>query len=79
MNLEEKAREILERSEAADHEATEVLLTVKEYAALYGLHEQTVYTAIRYGRRLNGRVERPTSHAIRIAVPRESIKTLKSA
>lgn len=71
--------DILDESRREEAESNEVLLTVKEYAGLYGVHLQTVYTAIRYGRRINGRVERPTSHTIRIAVPRESIKELKSA
>lgn len=60
----------------AEHDREE-LLTVKEYAAIFGIHEQTVYTAIRYGRRLQGRVERPSPRTIRIAVPRESIAGLR--
>lgn len=68
-----EAQRVLEAAEQ------EELLTVKQYADIFGLHEQTVYTAIRFGRHLNGRVERPTSHTIRIAVPRESIARLKSA
>lgn len=60
-------------------DAEEVLLTVKEYADLHRLHVQTVYSAVRYGRKLAGRVVRSSSHTIRIAVSRESIKTLKIA
>jgi len=62
-----------------DEQHEEDWLTVKQYAARYGLHIQTVYTAIRFGHRLLGRVERPSPHAIRIVVPRESISRLKSA
>lgn len=62
-----------------DEAEREVLLSVKQYAARYGIHIQTVYTAIRLGRRLHGRVERPSEGTIRIAVPRESIITRKSA
>ena len=53
-----------------DDEADEELLTVKEYAERFRVHEQTVYSAIRYGRRLYGRVVRPAPHTVRIAVPR---------
>jgi len=52
-------------------------LTVKEYAALYRLHVQTVYTAIRF-QRLPHAVVR-IGRAIRITVPRESIEDRKSA
>lgn len=52
-------------------------LTVKEYAAEYRLHVQTIYSAIRYGR-LPHDVER-IGRAIRIIVPRESIAGRKSA
>lgn len=76
MNLEDQAREIVEQARQADHD---VRLTVKEYASWQRVHPQTVYSAIREGRRLEGRVERPSSHTIRIVVPRGSIKTLKSA
>lgn len=54
------------RQEEVDKE----LLTVKQYAARFGVHVQTVYSAIRYGRRLQGAVVRPTSRTIRIAVLR---------
>jgi hypothetical protein len=54
-----------------------VRLTVKEYADLYRLHVQTIYTAIRFGR-LDHDVER-FGRAIRIVVPRESIQGRKSA
>lgn len=56
----------------------ERLFTVKEYAARYGVHVQTVYSAIRRGL-FPHRVERPTSRTIRIVVPRESIEERKSA
>jgi hypothetical protein len=52
-------------------------LTVKEYAAEYRLHVQTVYTAIRF-HRLPHDVER-IGRAIRIVVPRESIEQRKTA
>lgn len=54
------------------------LLTVKQYAERYGLHVQTVYTAIRSGR-LRYLVVRPTPRTIRIDVSRESIQARKSA
>lgn len=69
----DRARDVIAASER------EELLTVKEYADLFGIHVQTVYSAIRFGHHLQGRVERPTSRTIRIAVPRESIQRLKSA
>lgn len=71
--------DVFDDSRQEEAASEEVLLTVKEYASLKRVHVQTVYTAIRYGRRINGRVERPTSHTIRIAVSRGSIKELKSA
>jgi predicted DNA-binding transcriptional regulator AlpA len=63
---------------AAKAEERETLLTVKEYAARYGLHIQTVYSSIRRGL-FPHRIERPTSRAIRIIVSRGSIHKLKSA
>jgi hypothetical protein len=53
------------------------LLTVKEYACMYRLHVQTIYTAIRLNR-LPHAVDR-IGRSIRIAVPRESIEGQKSA
>lgn len=48
------------------------LLTVKEYAELYRVNIQTIYTAIRRGR-FKLPIVRPTGGgAIRIAVPREN-------
>lgn len=70
--------EILDESRGEEAASEELLLTVKEYASRYGLHVQTIYSAIRRGL-FPHRVERPTSHTIRIAVSRESIKELKSA
>lgn len=60
-------------------EAGELYLTVKEYAARFGLHVQTVYSAIRHGHRLYGSVIRSSPRSIRIAVPRESIQGLTHA
>ena len=62
-----------------EHAADGVRLTVKEYASVFGVHFQTVYSAIRHGHKLLGRVERPSSRTIRIVVPRESIEERKSA
>lgn len=52
-------------------------ITVKEYASIFRLHIQTVYTAIRYNR-LPHHVIR-VGRAIRISVPRESINERKTA
>lgn len=57
----------------------EVELTVKEYADLHRLHVQTVYSAIRQGNRVYGRVVRTSVRSIRIYVPRESIQARKIA
>lgn len=51
-----------------DHE----WLTVKEYAEMFRLHVQTVYTAIRK-KQINHPIER-TGRAIRIDVSRETIQ-----
>ena len=61
------------------HLDAEDFLTVKQYAVRYNVHIQTVYSAIRHGHQLDGRVVRATKGSIRIAVPRENISTLKSA
>lgn len=79
MTLRPEAEQVIQESHREERLASELRLTVKEYAARHGLHVQTVYTAIRYGRKLEGRVERPSSRTIRIVVPRESIQTLTSA
>lgn len=52
-------------------------ITVKEYAARYSVHIQTVYTAIRYNR-LDHVVVR-VGRAIRILVPRGSIDQRKAS
>jgi excisionase family DNA binding protein len=52
-------------------------LTVKEYAEMFRVHVQTVYSAIRLGR-LSHPWER-VGRSIRIDVSRESIEERKSA
>jgi len=80
MSLDDQAREAVAASQREEQASqAEDLLTVKEYADLHRVHIQTVYSAIRQGHRLNGRVERPTPRTIRIAVPRGSIQRLRSA
>jgi hypothetical protein len=69
----------LQAATREDQATIEVLLTAKQYAEHYGIHVQTVYTAIRYGRHLEGRVVRPSKRAIRIAVSRGSIQRLTHA
>jgi hypothetical protein len=54
------------------------LLTVKEYALRCGIHEQTVYSAVRYGYKLQGLAIRVSKRVIRIAVPRGSV-TIRAA
>lgn len=65
------------REAVAEQEAFNELLTVKEYATRYGLHVQSVYSAIRY-RRFKLPIVRLMSRSIRIKVPRESIQGLNS-
>lgn len=55
----------------------DVWLTVKEYADQRGVHEQTVYSAIRRGLLIYP-VER-IGRTIRIGVPRESISERKAS
>lgn len=59
-------------------ESQDVLLTVKEYAALFQRHEQTVYSAIRRDR-LPYPIERPTGGGFMIRVPREIVDRLRAA
>ena len=55
----------------------EVLLTVKEYAALFRRHHQTVYTAIRTGR-FKYPLERPTSgRCVLIRVPLATVEHIQ--
>lgn len=79
MSLREDAERVIGAAVLAEHQADELLLTVKEYASLFGLNVQTVYSAARLGHRLYGRVIRPSARSIRIAVPRGTIQGLKSA
>ena len=59
-------------------EQREELLTVKEYAALFRRHQQTIYTAIYQGR-LPYPIERPSGRAILIRVPADIVVALKIA
>lgn len=69
---------------AANNMGDVVLVTVKEYAELTGLHEQTVYSAIRKGR-FTRTIHRDTGRSILIEVPpawraaRRGIDTLRQA
>jgi hypothetical protein len=54
----------------------EAFLTVQEYASIFRVHVQTVYSAIRY-RRFKYEVIRPTGRSIRIIVPRGSIPNIE--
>lgn len=62
-------------NEDAEDFVCDELLTVQQYADRYGIHVQTVYTAIRKGYRLFGVPIRPSERTIRIAVSRETIFT----
>lgn len=72
---------LLAESHQEERQSEEVLLTVKQYASLLGLHIQTVYSQIRYGRCSCRVIKASTARKapIRIAVPRGSINTLKYA
>ena len=72
---------LLEESRREAQAAEEVLLTAKQYASLLGIHVQSVYSQIRYGRCACRVIKVSTAKKapIRIAVPRESINTLKHA
>lgn len=71
MPLDDDARRLLEQVRAEDW------LTVKEYAALHRVHEQTVYSAIRRGL-IHHPIER-IGRSIRIDVSRESISQRKAS
>lgn len=76
-----RMRPLIAASEQEEDRSGEVLLTVKQYASLLGIHVQTVYSQIRYGRcgcRVI-KVSTAPKAPIRIAVPRGSINTLKYA
>lgn len=79
MTLKTDALSLAQASEHEQQRGVDVLLTAKEYAELHRIHVQTVYSAIRYGHHLDGRVVRPSARAIRIAVSRESIQRLTAA
>jgi hypothetical protein len=69
----------LDHAREEEAASEELLLTVKEYAALKRVHVQTVYIAIRTGR-FKLRIEKPTGgRSIRIVVPRGSIQALSHA
>lgn len=72
---------LIEDARQLADESDEVLLTVKEYAALLGIHVQSVYTQIRYGRCACRvlKVSTAKKAPIRIAVSRGSINTRKHA
>jgi hypothetical protein len=53
------------------------LLTVKEYAALFRRHPQTIYRAI-YCARLRYPVERPTGGNLLIRVPSALVERLRA-
>lgn len=57
---------------------SDVLLSVKEYAALFRRHPQTVYRAI-YRGKLPYPIERPTSGYVLIRVPRVVVERLRCA
>ena len=67
------------RGDDADEPEREALLTVKEYAAIFRRHPQTVYAAIKRGS-LPYAVERPTgSSRVLIRVPVTRIAKMASA
>jgi hypothetical protein len=73
MDIRDDAHRVLEQARKDDREATELLLTVKEYAAIFRRHPQTVYTAIRSGS-LPYPVERPTGGSrVLIRVPADVV------
>lgn len=59
-------------------EDTDVLLTVKEYAALFRRHQSSVYEAIRTGR-LPYPIERPLGGSALIRVPADLVAKLRAA
>jgi len=68
-DLIQRAQEAIAESERVERESVDVLLTVKEFAALFHRHTNTVYRAI-HANRLKYPVERPTGDGFLIRVPR---------